>query len=123
MNPTAKAALSVRVKIPLAAVSWARGTTSGIIESSAGAKNVVAIETRALSTKTTSRFVSKSASDEEEAGPHEVRHDQHEPPVEAVDVDAGQRAEDDRRRQEGQDQQTETALFEPVSAKTRTVSP
>ena len=34
--------------MPLAAVSWPRGTSSGIMLSSAGAKNVVAMETAQL---------------------------------------------------------------------------
>ena len=62
VKPIAKAAFRVSVKIPLAAVSWPGGTTSGIIESSAGAKKVVAIETAMFSTKTTAMFVSSRAS-------------------------------------------------------------
>ena len=49
-KPSGNAALSVTVKIPFAATSWLRGTTTGIIAASAGAKNVDAIETSVLST-------------------------------------------------------------------------
>ena len=85
------------MKIPFAAVSWDRGTTSGIIESSAGAKNVVAIETAMLRSRRPAMFVSRSARSEEEAGADEVRDDQDLAPVEAVHVDAGQGAEQHRR--------------------------
>ena len=50
-NPSAKAALSVSVNTPFAARSWLRGTTSGIIAASAGAKNTVTVETKMLSNR------------------------------------------------------------------------
>ena len=50
-NPSAKAALRVSVKIPFAASSCRRGTTCGIIDSSAGAKNTVTVETNVLSSR------------------------------------------------------------------------
>ena len=55
-NPTANAALSVRVKIPFAARSCRRGTSTGIIASSAGAKNTVTVETATLSSRMSARF-------------------------------------------------------------------
>ena len=61
VNPRANAALIVSVKTPLAAVSCPRGTRSGIMLSSAGAKKVVAIETARLSRRMTPTFVSKIA--------------------------------------------------------------
>ena len=48
-NPSAKAALSVRVKTPLADISWSRRTMNGIMAASAGPKNVVTVEMKMLS--------------------------------------------------------------------------
>ena len=45
------------MKIPFAARSCARGTSTGIIASSAGAKNTVIVEIAMLSTRMTARFV------------------------------------------------------------------
>ena len=56
-KPSAKAALSVSVKIPFAASSWLRGTRTGIIASSAGAKKTVIVEIAMLSRRMTARFV------------------------------------------------------------------
>jgi hypothetical protein len=53
--------LSVSVKVPFAAVSWLRGTTRGITLSSAGAKNVVAMETIRFSRRITPTFVPTNA--------------------------------------------------------------
>ncbi len=50
-NPIAKAALRVSVKTPFAASSWFRGTTSGIIAASAGAKNTVTVDTKMFSSR------------------------------------------------------------------------
>ncbi len=61
VKPIANAAFMVSVKIPLAAVSWPRGTRSGIIESSAGPKKVVAMETAMFSAKTTTMFAPNMA--------------------------------------------------------------
>ena len=48
-NPIAKAALRVSVNTPYAANSIERGTTSGIIAASAGAKKTVTVETKHFS--------------------------------------------------------------------------
>ncbi len=61
VKPIANAAFRVSVKMPLAAVSWARGTSSGIMLSSAGAKKVVAIETATLKKRITPTFVWNTA--------------------------------------------------------------
>ena len=53
----ANAALSVSVKMPLAASSWLRGTRTGIIASSAGAKKTVTVETKTLRSRMIARFV------------------------------------------------------------------
>lgn len=45
VNPTAKAAFRVSVKMPFADISWRRGTSIGIIAASAGEKNTVIVET------------------------------------------------------------------------------
>ena len=56
-KPSAKAALRVSVKIPFAARSCERGTSTGIIASSAGAKKTVIVEIATLSSRMTARFV------------------------------------------------------------------
>ena len=56
-NPSAKAALSVSVKIPFAASSCRRGTRTGIMASSAGAKKTVIVETRMLRSRIARRLV------------------------------------------------------------------
>ena len=48
-KPMAKAAFRVSVKTPFAAAAGRRGTTSGIIAASAGAKNTVTVETKMFS--------------------------------------------------------------------------
>ena len=48
-NPSANAALSVRVKMPFADNSWRRGSRFGIIAASAGAKNTVTVEMKMFS--------------------------------------------------------------------------
>ena len=50
-KPIANAALSVSVNTPFAASSCRRGTSSGIIAASAGAKNTVIVETTMLRTQ------------------------------------------------------------------------
>ena len=52
----ANAALRVSVKTPLAESSCLRGTTCGIIAASAGAKNTVTVEMRALNRSRSRRF-------------------------------------------------------------------
>ena len=48
-KPSAKATFIVRVKSPLAASSWCLGTRNGIIDASAGPKNVVTVATKIIS--------------------------------------------------------------------------
>ena len=55
-NPRANAALRVSVKTPFAESSWLRGTRTGIIASSAGAKNTVIVEIRTLSRMMRAKF-------------------------------------------------------------------
>ena len=109
-NPIANAALRVSVKTPFAASSCRRGTTSGIIAASAGAKNTVTVETKMLS----SRMSAKLSPDEEQRGDRDaaqdVRHDEHEPPVDPVDVDAGDGAEQHGRHEERQDEQADRGV-------------
>ena len=50
-NPRAKATFWVNVNRPFAASSWRRGTSTGIIAASAGAKNVVTVEIAMFRTK------------------------------------------------------------------------
>ena len=52
----ANAALRVSVNTPLAERSCLRGTTCGIMAASAGAKNTVTVEMRALNRTSSSRF-------------------------------------------------------------------
>jgi hypothetical protein len=67
-NPSANAAFRVSVKIPLADNSWLRGTTSGIIAASAGAKNTVTVEMKMLS-KSSNRKLSPTTSSPITAAP------------------------------------------------------
>ena len=55
-NPRANATFWVKVNSPFAASSCRRGTSSGIIAASAGAKNVVTVEIAMLRTKIAARF-------------------------------------------------------------------
>ncbi len=55
-KPIANAAFRVSVKIPFAASSWWRSTTSGIIAASAGAKNTVTVDTKTFSSRIRARF-------------------------------------------------------------------
>ena len=55
-KPIANAAFSVSVKMPFAASSCFRSTTSGIIAASAGAKNTVTVETKMFSSRMSPRF-------------------------------------------------------------------
>ena len=48
-KPSANATFIVSVKSPLAASSWFRGTSDGIIDASAGPKKVVTVDTRTIS--------------------------------------------------------------------------
>ncbi len=55
-NPSANAALSVSVKMPLAESSCGFSTIAGIIAASAGAKNVVTVEMKMFSSRIATRF-------------------------------------------------------------------
>ena len=68
-NPIANAALRVSVKTPFAASSCSRGTTSGIIAASAGAKNTVTVEMKMFS----SRMQREVVADEEQRDDRERR--------------------------------------------------
>ncbi len=52
----ANAALRVSVKMPFAASSWLRGTSFGIIATSAGAKKTVTVEMKMLSSRMTAKL-------------------------------------------------------------------
>ena len=106
-KPRANAAFRVRVKIPFAARSWPRLTRIGIIAASAGAKNVVTVETIAFRTRIRIRLSPMKKSSDEHHRPQEVGHDQDQAPVEAVDVDPGNGREQDRRHEERQDQEAD----------------
>ena len=82
-NPRAKAALSVSVKIPFAASSCFRSTMAGIIAASAGAKNVVTVETKMFRMRIATRLSPTSVQAEERHAAQEVRADEDDPPVEA----------------------------------------
>ena len=106
-SPSAKAALSVSVKMPFAASSWLRGTSSGIIAASAGAKNTVTVETKMFSSRI-SRRLSPTRNSAMNASPRSrlvaIEDQRRSMPV---DVDAGDGREQDRRHEERQDQQAD----------------
>ena len=103
-KPSANAALRVTVKMPFAATSWWRGTRRGIIAASAGEKNVDAVETTMLSRYSSTSWSLAEDHRGDRHAPQHVRDDEHDPRVEAVDVDAGEGGEEDRRHEERQDQ-------------------
>ena len=79
------------VNTPFAASSWLRGTTSGIIAASAGAKNTVTVETKMLSSRMQQEVVADQEQPDDRDPAQHVRGDQHEAPVDPVDVDARRR--------------------------------
>ena len=110
------------MKIPFAAVSWPRGTTNGITLSSAGAKNVVAMETIRLSRRITPTFVPTNARRRKRTARTRLvatstsRRSNRSTytPASAPKMTAGARKLMSRM---------ETALLEPDAVKTRTVRP
>ena len=61
-NPTANDACKVRLKMPIALWSWARGTTRGIIDPSAGVSATLARLTPRLSASSIGTFAPATAS-------------------------------------------------------------
>ena len=109
-KPIAKAALRVRVNTPFAARSWWRGTTSGIIAASAGAKNTVTVDTKMLS-RMMSTKLSPTKNRPTTANPRNTLvRIEHDPSVDAVDVDACHGAEQDGRHEERQDEQADRGV-------------
>ena len=92
MNPTANAAFSVSVKIPFADSSCCAGRAFGIIAASAGPKNDGDRRDRRCSAGRSARGGRRRSKIATNARPaQDVRRDEDQPPVEAVDEHAGQR--------------------------------
>ena len=72
--------------------------------SSAGAKNAVTVAMKRLITRISADVAADEDEEDDAAGPQEVRGEHDQAGVAALDEDAGDRAEGDRRHQEGQDQ-------------------
>ena len=103
-KPSANAAFSVSVKIPFADSSCGRSTMAGIIAASAGAKKVVTVDTKMLSSRIVSSARPGSSPtriqpDHGDAA-QDVRGDEDDSPIEPVDIHARDRREEHGRHQE-----------------------
>ena len=108
-KPRAKAAFRVSVKTPFAASSCRRGTTSGIIAASAGAKNTVTVDTNKFS-RSSSRRKSPTRNRPIIARPRRTLVAMSTSTVDTVHVDLGHRRHEHGRRQERQDQQADRGI-------------
>ena len=100
----------VSVKSPFAASSCVLGTRNGIIEASAGPKNVVTVETKIISRYSPSRLLPTKTIPQEREPAQDVGDDQHVPLVNAIHEDPGDSREDDGRDQEAQKEGTDGAV-------------
>ena len=105
-NPTANAPLSVSVKMPFAATSCSRGRPPGS-SPPRPARRTRSRSTGSCSGSGSGRCPPRRRRSRRGWPPERVRDDEHDPPVDPIDVDAGERREQDRRDEEGQEQRAD----------------